>query len=207
LTPEERAQLHRLFDRMHPQVPSQQANQSIGTPQPSQPSLQLSSSTVSTTGNMTPHLSSMALPQPSMTQLPSTPLTTPVHHQYQSARGIQGTSAPLLPSAPYGHPSSISAGGPSQPFLGLHNIGLSMAGQVNQQRRASAAHHSSAHQLQTRGRRRGPAIRPPTLPRSSRVEDCLSVTGTTTGNIRLKVKIYPPQVSNPATLSDGCSLT
>ena len=155
---------------------------------------------------MTPHLSSMALPQPSTAQQPSTPLTASVLHQYQSACGIQGTSALLLPSVPYGHPSSISAGGPLQPFLGLHNISLSMAGQVNQQCHASAAHHSSAHQLQTWGHHKGPAIQSPTLPCSSWVEDCLSVMGTTTGNIWLRVKIYyPPQVSNPATLSDGCS--
>jgi hypothetical protein len=112
LTSEERAQLHSLFNCIQLQVLSQQTNQSIGTPQPS---LQPSSLTVSASDNPTPQFSSMA-------PLPSTLLTAPVLHQYQRARGIQGTSTPLLPFAPYGHPSSISAGGPSQPFLSLYNI-------------------------------------------------------------------------------------
>jgi hypothetical protein len=62
--------------------------------------------------------------------------TTPILRPYESSR------TPMLPSAPYGHPSGHPPAGPSlQPFLGFNSIGVSTRGQVNQQRLAASASH------------------------------------------------------------------
>jgi hypothetical protein len=124
----------------------------------------------------------------------SRPATDPIG-PYLSARS---TTATLQ-----GHPSAVAAtpianGRSSQPFLGLDRLGLSMAGQVNQRRLASAA-ATLPRQPRLPRRGRGPAVPAPSLRRSSgpKVEDCLSTIPDAQGDfaIRIKVKIYPPQVS------------
>lgn len=157
---------------------------------------------------------------PAIASLPETfpppPLTTPIQHTYQSQRTTRGR-LPSIPFAPYGssagHPSTPTS---SQPFLGLNNLGVSMAAQVNQQRRASAASHLPRQpRLPTRGiRRRGPAIQPPVMQqrednRTARLQDCISFVGTDASgaidqHIRLKVKVYPPQVSNSYVMCCPC---
>jgi len=114
---------------------------------------------------------------------------------YQSVRLSQS-----LPAAPQGHPSpamAISATGPIQPFLGRNSLGVSMAGQVNQERRASAAANLPRRPPRA-ARRRGPAISAPSLARAPSVQDCLfnipDEHGGTTMAIRIKIKVYPPQV-------------
>jgi hypothetical protein len=116
---------------------------------------------------------------------------------YQSVRLSQS-----LPAAPQGHPSptmAISATGPIQPFLGRNSLGVSMAGQVNQEHRASAAANlprRPPHAARHRGR--GPAISAPSLACAPSVHDCLfnipDEHGGTTVAIRIKIKVYPPQV-------------
>jgi hypothetical protein len=113
---------------------------------------------------------------------------------------------------PQGHATSVAASVPStsQPFLGLDRLGLSMTGQVNQRRLASAAatlprQPQLPRRGRGRGRGRGPAISAPSLRRVSRpkIEDCMSTIPDAQGNfpIRIKVKVYPPQVSHTVTCS------
>lgn len=128
---------------------------------------------------------------------------------YQSIRTMG------LPSARDGHPSvaaSTVAEPSSQPFLGFNNLGVNMRGQVNQRRLASSAATalpSSQPRLPARGRRRGPAVHPPSLPRAAgaRIEDCLLNVPEYHDNgvqvvgplLRVKVKVYPPPVRNFST--------
>lgn len=124
---------------------------------------------------------------------------TPIQ-PYRSVR-----TTPGLPPAPQGHPSPAvalpPAGSSMQPFLGRDSLGVSMAGQVNQERRASAtAHIPRRATLTTRAsRRRGPATPPPSLARAPNISACLfSVAGENrelVEMLRVKVKAYPPQVS------------
>ena len=119
---------------------------------------------------------------------------------YQSLRNIQN-----LPIAPQGHPSPSSSSSSTQPFLGFHNISPTLTNQVNQRRLSVAAVHNPRQgRLPSRSRRRGPAIAPPSMPHPPTINDCLidltSDAGVATG-IRVKVKVYPPQVSPPRTPS------
>ena len=117
--------------------------------------------------------------------------SAPISHSYQSFR----TQAPQeYPTISNGH-SALPSLPTSQPFLGFSSLGTSLIGQVNQQRLASsAATQPRQPQLPLRGRHRGPAIRPPQLPRAPRLEDCVShITGEPL--VQLAVKVYPPQVN------------
>lgn len=120
---------------------------------------------------------------------------------YQSVRTTQS-----LPAAPMGHPSPTAAltaaSSSMQPFLGRDTLAVNMAGQVNQERRASAAARLPRRQtVPTRGvrRRRGPATPAPSLARGLNIDDCLINIPDENGghalSIRVKVKVYPPQVS------------
>lgn len=139
------------------------------------------------------------LPNPFVTQPTSTPPPGPIL-PYQSIRVSQS-----LPTAPQGHPSPTVAvlATPMQPFLGRNSLAVGMAGQVNQQRRASAAAHLPRRPATaTRGGRnlgRGPAIPAPTLACPPTIQDCLfSIPDEHWGisaAIRIKIKVYPPQVS------------
>ena len=126
----------------------------------------------------------------------STALTAPI----SSYNGMRTTQNTVMTSQ--GHPSLGAVGPSSQPFLGLDRLGLSMAGQTNQRRLSSAA-TSLPRQPRLPRRGRGPAIAAPSLRRSSgpRIEDCLSIPDPQ-GNptIRIKVKVYPPQVSSSMVL-------
>ena len=76
-----------------------------------------------------------------------------------------------------------------------------MSAQVNQQRRVSAAASQPRQpRLPSRGRRHGPAVPPPSLPRNDQpcIDDCVSIAirdGVEVPTLRIKFKIYPPQVS------------
>lgn len=89
----------------------------------------------------------------------------------------------------------------SQPFLGRNNLAINMSAQVNQQRRVSAAASQPRQpRLPSRGRRRGPAVPPPSLPQNNQpcIDDCVSTAirdGVEIPTLRIKFKIYPPQVS------------
>jgi hypothetical protein len=113
----------------------------------------------------------------------STALTAPIGPYH----GMHATQNTVMTSQ--GHPS---LGVSSQPFLGLECLGLSMAGQTNQRRMASAA-NTLPRQPRLPRRGRGPAVAAPSLRRSSgpRIEDCLSIPDAQ-GNptIRVKVKVY-----------------
>ena len=124
---------------------------------------------------------------------------------YQSIRAIPTpvavtSTGPPVMGSPQGSPSAaISASAASsQPFLGFNSLGISMTGQVNRQRlSAAAAHIPRQPRLPSRGRRRGPAIHPPGMPRGPRIDDCyttVSVNGTSVPGIHTTVKVYPPQV-------------
>ena len=116
----------------------------------------------------------------------------PISHSYQSFR-IQAPQG--YPTVSNGHPALQSLPA-SEPFRGFSSLGTSLTGQVNQQRLASsAASQPRQPQLPSCGRQhRGPAVRPPQLPRTPRLEDCISnVTGEPL--VQLAVKVYPPQVS------------
>ena len=105
-----------------------------------------------------------------------------------------------LPSQAPGHAPQTMLQSVSQPFLGRDNLAINMSGQVNQQRRASAAASQPRQPRLPSRRRHGPAIAPPSLPRNSQpcIDDCLSTTISDSVEIRtlrIKFKIYPPQVS------------
>ncbi len=129
---------------------------------------------------------------------PIAPLTTNpvgVIAPYQSIR------LPSLLQAPLGGPTQALQPS-SQPFLGRDNLSINMSAQVNQQRRVSAAASQPRQpRLPSRGRRRGPAVPPPSLPRNSQpcIDDCVSTAirdGVEVPTLRIKFKIYPPQVSS-----------
>jgi hypothetical protein len=114
----------------------------------------------------------------------------------------------------FGHaiPSTARAPSSSQPFLGSNELSIGMTGQVNQRRLASAAAHlPRAPRLVTRGGRtnrgvhRGPAIHPPSLPRSPSLEDCTYLGPDPNGNnvpmIHIKVYVYPPKPPSSSRVS------
>lgn len=69
-------------------------------------------------------------------------------------------------------------------------------GHVNQARLASASARLPRQPLlQRRGRRRGSAQHPPSLPRTAGVEQCY-LEGSGGQVARVTVKIYPPHVSH-----------
>jgi hypothetical protein len=119
--------------------------------------------------------------------------TSAVIAPYQTIRNSQN-----LPLAPQGHPSP-SPSSSMQPFLGFNSLSPPLTSQVNQHRLSAAASHNPRQaRLPTRGRRRGPAIAPPSMPRPPCITDCLIDVETDAGivpGIRVKVKVYPPQVS------------
>jgi hypothetical protein len=178
------AQLHNLLGRMQRQ-PTQP--QSAANPPASTDIRQLAISA--------PPLTPMAAPAPTISPLTiagTNPLAVGPVGPYQSVR------LPSLAQAPQGHPSPAM----SQPFLGRGSfMAVNTSELVNQQRRASAvASQPRQLRLPSRGRRRGPAVPPPSLPRNSVpcIEDCVSTTihnGVEIPALRIKLKIYPPQVS------------
>ena len=136
---------------------------------------------------------------------PPIPLTVAGTNPVSPIAPYQSVRLPSLIQAPQGHPSQAalqqSMTPSSQPFLGRDNLTVNMSGQVNQQRRASAAASQSRQpRLPSRGRRRGPAVPPPSLPQNSMpcIEDCMSTTihnGIKIPTLQIKFKIYLPQVS------------
>src|SRR6267154_1156541 len=136
---------------------------------------------------------------------PSQPLSLPVPLSgpitpYQSARTFQSSTV-----APQGHPSAVAGVSTSatQPFLGFNNLGVNLAGQVNQARLASsAATQPRAPDLQPRWscQTRGPAVTPPALAINSRpdahccVTEVFPVNGPAYSALKLLIKVYPPQV-------------
>jgi hypothetical protein len=159
--------------------------------------------------------SAFRAPPPSPTE-PNPPSSTPTQSIALSQPLVAPTAPPItryqsrrtsqLPPAPLGHPSAlvVSSAGPSQPILGFNSLSVSLAGQVNQQRLASAATRIPRQPaLPVRGRRvRGPAIHPPVLPSARGRRDVLTACSTTTigetglrtSQLFVRVKIYPPQV-------------
>ena len=88
-------------------------------------------------------------------------------------------------STQYQHPSSTIA---TQPFHGICSLGASVVSQVNRQRLESAAHILPWRAVLPRRRARGPAQSSTMLSRPS-IADCYHE-----GLLRVKVKVYPPQV-------------
>ena len=137
------------------------------------------------------------------TQEQPTPTTVQPYQGTPLAHTAQG-----LPVALRGHPSPVTVlpgtgtSSSMQPFLGRDSLGVGMASQVNQQRRASASSHlPRRHPLVTRGSRhpsRGPATSTPRLARGPNINDCLVAAPDGSGGhaVRVKVKVYPPQVSS-----------
>jgi hypothetical protein len=146
-----------------------------------------------------PSAASPAGMQPSQPQPISVPLSGPVT-PYQSARTFQSPTA-----ASQGHPSvaGVSASA-TQPFLGFNNIGVDLAGQVNQARLASSAatQPRRAPDLQPRRSRRprGAAVAPPSLDVNSRpdarrcVTEVFPANGPAYSALKLLIKVYLPQV-------------
>jgi hypothetical protein len=145
---------------------------------------------------------------PAAALLPSAPSAAPIT-PYQSMQPFQNS----LPAAPRGHPSvlAVSLGSSSQPFLGFNNIGVSLTGQVNQQRLSSSAASTPQHAtLPTHGHHctQEPAEHPPSLlssvNRSPDVSWCVTeifLPGGQSAELGYKVtiKVYHPQVSQFAT--------
>lgn len=156
------------------------------------------------TGTRTDNSSSTIAHVPS-TQPPIPPVQPPTTMAANSIGPYQSVRMPGVFRAPQGYPSQAMtqmSPGQMQPFLGRDNLALSVSDQVNQRRWASAANHPRQPRLLSRGRRRGPAVQPPSLPRrrdTHQMEDCLSTTinnGVEIPTIRIKVKVYPPLVRN-----------
>jgi len=137
--------------------------------------------------------------QPSQPLSLSVPFSGPVT-PYQSARTFQSPTV-----APQGHPSAVAgvSASATQPFLGFNNLGVNLAGQVNQARLASsAATQPRAPDLQPRRSRRtrGPAVAPPALAVNSRpdarrcVTEIFPANGPAYSALKLLIKVYPPQV-------------
>lgn len=177
------AQLHMLLGRMQRQ-PTQP--QSAASPPASTDIRQATSA---------PPLAPMPAPVPTIS-----PLTIAGTNPVGPIGPYQSVRLPSLAQAPQGHPSPAIQPS-SQPFLGRGSLTVNMSELVNQQRRASAAASQPRQpRLPSRGRRRGPAVPPPSLPRNSVpcIEDCVSTTihnGVEIPTLRIKFKIYPPQVS------------
>jgi hypothetical protein len=173
INPDDLNRLHSLSNRLQP--PN-------GNPPLSQPASIISSRD---TGPRPPTSTpSHTLPSTLTDNIPISP--------YHSIRATQ-----QLPSAPQGHPSTSTLAAAPLPnhFLGLSSLGSNIRGHVNQQRLASSARN----QLPTEGRRRrrGPAKHPPSIRTPvPKIEDCLSTLQDADGLplIRIKVKVYPPQV-------------
>ena len=118
----------------------------------------------------------------------------------QNGAPVSSLPSTTLFPASQGHPSSSTptAVSLSQPFLGFNRLAVPMTSQANQQRlSAAAAHIPRQPRLPTRNtRRRGVAVAPPGLPRGPRVDDCYVAIGVgAEPGIRVKVKVYPPQVT------------
>lgn len=123
---------------------------------------------------------------------PSTVSTSrlPVHMAISTGHpAVMNPPSSRPQSRPYGE---ISLGRPSssmgQPFLGLQSLGQGVTRQVNQQRLASAAATLPRRPALSR-RTRGTSTRPPRLATAPSINDCLE-----DGLIRVKFKVYPPQV-------------
>jgi hypothetical protein len=120
--------------------------------------------------------------QPSMIQPP------PVSQLYQNVR----------PHQP-GQPAAVTSrsGMAFNPFIGGAALSLPTA-HANQARLASALTSIPRNpSLPRRGRRRGPAQHPPTLPSSRKVSinNCLSQDASGGHSLRIIVKVMPPPVS------------
>lgn len=117
-------------------------------------------------------------------------------------------NTPVIPGPSGSHPitnryTSIRARhqpGPSslQPFVGMGGLGLQLqTGHVNQARLASSSTTIPRQPaLAVRGRRRGPATLPPSLPRNPSprtIHECL-VDGATLPTVKVTVKVYPPSI-------------
>jgi hypothetical protein len=174
-------------------VPRASPSVRVDTPMPQHPAL------TSMRAPIAPYQSVRSLPpaaqgHPSLSRPESSNTITSIV-PYQSAR-----NAP--PTAPGNHflsSSSVSSTS-TQPFLGFDTLSPPILNQTNQRRLNSAAAHIPRQpRLQSRGRRRGPAIAPPSMPRPPSVNDCLidllTDAGTLEPGIRIKAKVYPPQVS------------
>ena len=226
LNPEQLTQLQSLFNQTLPPTPPVNGNTSTqsslkSTSLPmaaSQPPLDNPPSQLGGSSSQSPSQTTHSHPPP------VTRLTDPIG-PYQSlcstpfaSQGYPSTAVTTIPAvsglssqpflvASQGHPSTAvttipAVGSPSsQPFLGLDRLGLSMAGQVNQRRLASAAATLPRQPQLSRRGHRGPATPAPSLSlrRSSvpKIEDCISTIPDAQGNfsISIKVKVYPPQVS------------
>ncbi|TDL14092.1 hypothetical protein BD410DRAFT_846356 [Rickenella mellea] len=117
-------------------------------------------------------------------------------------------NTPVIPGPSGSHPitnryTSIRARhqpGPSllQPFVGMGGLGLQLnTGHANQARLASSSTTIPRQAaLSVRGRRRGPATLPPSLPRNPSprtIQECL-VDGATQPTVKVTVKVYPPSI-------------
>jgi hypothetical protein len=131
------------------------------------------------TAAIRPTLPGPPLNQP-QNQQPLVPVPPPIT-PYRSAR------LNIVPDAPQGHPSSA------------FGFTASLAGRVNQERRASASRMPRQPALTTRrARTRGTAIQPPSLATQPNIQNCYTVAqdqGNDIQVLRLKVKVYPPQVN------------
>jgi hypothetical protein len=149
-----------------------------------------------------PPIPSVAPPIPSPSMLHPSILQPPNRHSafppYQGPAGHPSTipSAPVI--TPYHSALPGSQGHPPHSAIStVENIGSNITSQINQQRLAASARNLPSHvtlpQRTARRRRRGPAILPPTLTQVSSINSVFSNEGL----IRIKVKVYPPQVSVP----------
>lgn len=153
----------------------------------------------------------------------STAILQPQRQQHNLPASTQSTTVAATPipayqSVRFSHslpnqspaPSSVSTGigasmqppaipSSSQPFLGFQSLEIPMTRQANQARMSAAAAHLPRRvSLPVRRRTRGVASPAPSLPRRPDVNDSLIDVslgdGTVVAGIRLKVKVYPPQV-------------
>lgn len=189
------------------QPPPSQPSATVFTPFQSQPS----------PSRPPPSVYTPSQPPPSQSPLSTNHTVQPITDQYLSSAisRVQPASHDVT-STYLGHPtSSTRALSSSQPFLGFNELSIGMTGQANQRRLASAATHLPRQpQLVTRGsrvnrgRRRGPAIHPPSLPRGPTVEDCTYVASSANGNdlqmVRIRAYIYPPKSPSISRVSKKC---
>jgi hypothetical protein len=127
-----------------------------------------------------------ASPHPSVTQVQVAPTILPYHSALPGAQG---------------HPPH------STRTNAVENIGSNITSLVNQQCLAAAAvnlpSQVSLPQRTTRRRRCGPAISPPMLASTFSINSVLSNEGSSSALLRIKVKVYPPQVSLHSSLSSS----
>jgi len=206
LNPQELIQFQSYLNRMHPQPGRQQSSSTSSTGSSVTTSENFTGAPVQSQAPANPNqplsvLTGQIQPYQSVRGRPSAP--DQASQLYQNARTGQGLAA--LAAAPHGHPSPTtmltSTGLSMQPFLGRDSLTVGMAGQVNQARRASASNLPRRQTLVTRGggRRRGPATTAPSLARAPTIGDCLFISeehGSPVNSVRVKVKVYPPLVSN-----------